>query len=217
MAEKKRIKNKTEYILLLILVTIGMVYQWRMQERSLYLQQQIADKVLRFHVLANSDSDEDQNLKRLVRDAVGGYVQQLFEANESVLSLADCEEILQQHMKEIEKIAGAVVEENGYTYDVQVKIEETDFPRKDYGKYSFPEGTYRALRVVIGEGKGHNWWCVMYPNMCFSNTIYELPTEEAEEELKKVLSEEEMAEILESGNYEIHFRFAEWFFGDKKQ
>ena len=57
----------------------------------------------------------------------------------------------------------------------------------------------------------------MYPNMCFSNTIYELPTEEAEEELKKVLSEEEMAEILESGNYEIHFRFAEWFFGDKKQ
>ena len=113
MAEKKRIKNKTEYILLLILVTIGMVYQWRMQERSLYLQQQIADKVLRFHVLANSDSDEDQNLKLLVRDAVGGYVQQLFEAEEADLSLADCEKILQQHMTEIEKVAEAVVAENG--------------------------------------------------------------------------------------------------------
>ena len=172
-----------------------------------------AGKVLRFHVLANSDTVEDQNLKLAVRDAVGSRMAELLS---DVQDRAACEQVVEAHLPEITETAQAVVREAGYGYEVHAAIEETDFPSKTYGKFTFPAGKYEALRVVIGEGAGHNWWCVMYPNMCFEGSMYEVVDESAGEELKKVLSKEEYRAVLEEENYEVRCRYLTFLDGLKE-
>lgn len=154
-----------------LLALLGMQYG-----KNQRVQGQIAGKVLRFHVLANSDTVEDQNLKLAVRDAVGSQMAELLS---DVQDRAACEQVVEAHLPEITETAQAVVREAGYGYEVHAAIEETDFPSKTYGKFTFPAGKYEALRVVIGEGAGHNWWCVMYPNMCFEGSMYEVVDESA--------------------------------------
>ena len=149
--------------------------------RQARLRQEISDKVLRFHVLANSDSEADQNLKLAVRDAVGSFMQ--------------------------EKLT---IAENGYDYDVTAELEHTSFPVKNYGSYTFPAGDYEALRIVIGEGNGHNWWCVMYPNMCFSDSMYEVVDKEAGEKLREVLTTEEYEKVLAEGDYQVRMKYFSW-------
>ena len=166
------------------------------------IQEQIAGKVLRFHVLANSDTAEDQNLKLAVRDAVGSRMAELLS---DVPDREACEQVVEAHLPEIAETAQAVVREAGYEYEVHAAIEETEFPSKTYGKFTFPAGKYEALRVVIGEGEGHNWWCVMYPNLCFANSMYEVDASSGEK-LREVLEPEEYAAVLESGNYKVRFK-----------
>ena len=188
---------------LMLLLLLGVMYVHRLQ-RYRELQEGIAQKVLRFHVLANSDSDEDQELKLAVRDAVGAQMSELLAGAES---LEACEELVKEHLEEIEQTAETILAEEGCGYAVQASLEETDFPVRTYGSYTFPAGTYEALNVVIGEGAGHNWWCVMYPNMCFSGSVYEVVDEEAGEALREVLTEEEYRRIFSSGNYEVRFKY----------
>ena len=121
--------------------------------RQARLQQAISDKVLRFHVLANSDSEADQNLKLAVRDAVGSFMQEKLTAVEN---LEECEMVVRQSLGEIEEAAAETIAENGYDYDVTAELEHTSFPVKNYGSYTFPAGDYEALRIVIREGNGHN-------------------------------------------------------------
>lgn len=196
-------KNVVWYILvtmnLILLVLLGVQYARRQQ-----LQHGIAEKVLRFHVLANSNSDEDQNLKLLVRDAVGAEMAGYLAGSSD---RAECERIVTQHLDEITATAERIVAEQGYDYQVRASLGEVDFPVKTYGNYTFPGGTYEALKVEIGEGKGHNWWCVMYPNICFSGSVYEVVDEEADEALQEVLSEEEYAKVFSSGNYKVEFKY----------
>ena len=176
--------------------------------RQARLQQTISDKVLRFHVLANSDSEADQNLKLAVRDAVGSFMQEKLTAVEN---LEECELVVRQSLGEIEEAAAETIAENGYDYDVTAELEHTSFPVKNYGSYTFPAGDYEALRIVIGEGNGHNWWCVLYPNMCFKGTVYEVVEDEACKELKEVLSPKEYETVFNKGNYEIRFKILEIF------
>jgi len=172
--------------------------------RQARLQQAISDKVLRFHVLANSDSEADQNLKLAVRDAVGSYMQKKLTGVED---LEECEQIVNGNLDEIQEVAAETIAQNGYDYDVTAELEYTSFPVKSYGSYTFPAGEYEALRVVIGEGKGHNWWCVMYPNMCFSGSMYEVVDEQAGEKLREVLTTEEYEKVLAEGNYQIQLKY----------
>lgn len=183
----------------ILLFLLGIQY-----EKRLKLQESIANKVLRFHVLANSDETYDQELKRKVRDAVGT---QMAAALEGAENRAECEQIIVAQMDEIERTAKAVIEEEGYTYEAKAYLDMVDFPVKTYGDYTFPAGTYEALEVVIGEGKGRNWWCVMYPNMCFSGSVYEVVDEDAKKALKEVLSEEEYEKVLSSSNYKVQFKY----------
>lgn len=183
---------------LVLLLLLGLQY-----ERDLRMQEDIAGKVLRFHVLANSDSKEDQALKLAVRDAVGV---EMSEALAGVKDRAACEKIINANLNRITATAERVVAEWGYDYKVKAALEEVDFPVKTYGDYTFPAGKYEALRVVIGEGEGHNWWCVMYPNMCFSGSVYEVVDEDAGERLREVLSEEEYEDVLSSGDYEVRLK-----------
>lgn len=184
---------------LFLFLLLGVQY-----EKRLKLQQGIAEKVLRFHVLANSDCREDQALKLKVRDAVG---EEMAEALAGAESRMECEEIVTAQLDRIVETAEKTIAGEGYDYEVSAFLREVDFPVRTYGNYTFPAGTYEALEVVIGEGAGHNWWCVMYPNMCFSGSVYEVVDEEAGEALEEVLSEEEYKEVLSSGNYEVQFKY----------
>lgn len=175
--------------------------------KRLRIQQEIADKILRFHVLANSDTEADQDLKLAVRDAVGEKMGVLLAGAKS---RTECEKIITERMDEIVTTADQVIMEAGYDYSVQVFLSDVDFPVKTYGSYMFPAGTYEALEVIIGEGTGHNWWCVMYPNMCFSGSVYEVVDEDAQEALQEVLSPEEYEAVLQSGNYEIQFKYLDF-------
>ena len=172
--------------------------------RAARLQHDISEKVLRFHVLANSDDEADQSLKLAVRDAVGSYMQKKLAGVED---LEECEQIVNGNLDEIQEVAAETIAQNGYDYDVTAELEYTSFPLKSYGSYTFPAGEYEALRVVIGEGKGHNWWCVMYPNMCFSGSMYEVVDEQAGEKLREVLTTEEYEKVLAEGKYQIQLKY----------
>ena len=176
------------------------------------LQPSIASKVLRFHILANSDSSEDQKLKEEVRDTVGGYVESLLS---EASSLEDSKRIVLDHLDEINEVARGRIAENGYSYPVSSALETVDFPVKTYGEYTFPAGKYEALEVTIGEGAGHNWWCVLYPQMCFRGSVYEVVTEDAKQDLKEVLSPEEYEDVWNGGEIKMRFRFwdtiKKWF------
>lgn len=173
-------------------------------EKRIRLQQSISEKVVRFHVRANSDESYDQELKLKVRDAVGSEMAKLLE---DASGRDECEQIILDNMQMIETVAETVIASEGYTYEANAYLREVDFPVKTYGDYTFPAGSYEALEVVIGEGEGHNWWCVMYPNMCFSGTVYEVVDEDAKQALKEVLSEEEYEQVLAEGNYQVQFKY----------
>lgn len=186
---------------------VAFVYIWVAVLGNDPLQPAIASKILRFHVLANSDSDADQNVKEKVRDAVGIYLSPFLN---EVESLEETKYVVNEHLDDIIQVAEKTLKENGYEDTVTARIAEIDFPEKTYGNYTFPKGEYEALQIVIGEGKGQNWWCVLYPNMCFKGTVYEVVEDEAKESLKEVLSPWEYADVFESGKVKLRFKFLEY-------
>ena len=184
------------------------LYIWTVVLGNDIFQPSIASKILRFHVLANSDSEADQSVKKEVRDAVGTYLQPLLKESDS---LDETKEIVHANMDEIIALSQETLQKYGYDYNVSAKITKTDFPQKTYGNYTFPKGTYEALQIVIGEGQGKNWWCVLYPNMCFQGSVFEVVEEEAKESLKEVLNAWEYADVFDSGKVELRFKFLEYF------
>lgn len=168
------------------------------------MQQEIAGKILRFHVLANSDSKEDQALKLQVRDAVGVL---MADRLSGVEEMAQCRQIVSENLGIITDTARETIAREGYHYDVTAKLADVDFPVKTYGEYSFPAGTYEALEIVIGQGEGHNWWCVMYPNMCFAGSTYAVVEEKAKVELEHTLTQEEYESLIEEKDYTVKFRY----------
>lgn len=145
---------------------------------------EIKDKLIRFHVIANSDTDEDQNLKLKVRDKV---VEALSEKLSNVNSLEEAENVLEENIDYVNEIAKEVIEENNYTYEVNTMLSYENFPDKVYGDCVFPQGNYEAFRVIIGEGKGQNWWCVMFPSLCFvDESKNSVDSSELKEEIENI-------------------------------
>ena len=203
--EDDLMKNTVIYI---IAGVICFLYIWTNVLGNDLLQPSIASKVLRFHVLANSDSEADQTVKEEVRDAVGVYLQPLLEEAES---LEETKQIIGKNIRGVIQVAEETLSKNGYDYKVAAQITRTNFPEKSYGAYTFPKGEYEALQIVIGEGEGQNWWCVLYPNMCFRGSVFEVVEEEAGEALREVLSPWEYADVFDSGKVELRFKFLEFF------
>ena len=169
---------------------------------ALQTQEQLSDKVVRLHVLANSDSEEDQALKLLVRDAI-------LERAEDLLSKSgdreEAEGLLRGRLLEFEQVAAAVIAQAGYDYPVRVELEDTQFPTKEYDGFTLPAGEYLALRVLIGEAKGQNWWCVVFPPLCTTASV-EVPASA----LEAGLSEEEVRLITEENTgYVLKFKAVE--------
>ncbi len=131
-------------------------------------QETLAKEVFRFHVLANSDSEEDQEVKLKVRDAVIAYMKESMDAElQEEPDAGQTKEWVQSHLDELEHVADRVVGEEGYSYRSEAEVEVCYFPDKRYGDIVFPQGEYEALKIRLGEAKGHNWWCVLYPRLCF--------------------------------------------------
>lgn len=167
-------------------------------------QEEIAKEILRFHVIANSDSDEDQALKMKVKEEVVTYVSQLTCQEENV---TEAEYMIELYLEEIQKKAQEVVKREGYDYTVTAELTDSYFPVKTYGEAVFPDGVYRALKINIGAAQGKNWWCVLYPNLCFVDSAYGVLEEDQKEKLKSVLTEEEYESIFDVPSKEIKVRF----------
>lgn len=159
----------------------------------------IADKerlrqdILRLHVVAASDSQADQAVKLRVRDAVLGSLRQ------GLADLTDVEQAVvyvEEMIPKIEKAANLVLAEAGFADTVQVSLTEWEFPEREYDTFSLPAGVYNALRVVIGEGQGQNWWCVVFPELCMGATS---------EEFREMSSFSDSLNDTLTGEYEIRF------------
>lgn len=164
----------------------------------------IANSVFRLHVIANSDSTEDQNLKYKVRDNLLDYMNSLCQNCESKQEAIS---IVEKNKDTFEQIAKQTIKEEGYSYSVKINIGNFEFPTKNYGDISLPAGYYDALRVEIGEAKGQNWWCVMFPPLCFVDITSGVVPDESKELMENNLSEEEYALISDQSDSEIQFKF----------
>lgn len=164
----------------------------------------IANSVFRLHVIANSDSKEDQELKFKVRDCLLNYMKEICGSCENKAE-AIC--LVKEHQDEFNSIAKQTILDEGYSYDVKINIGNFEFPTKDYGDISLPAGFYDALRVEIGDAKGQNWWCVMFPPLCFVDVTSGVVPEDSKEQLEDSLSEEEYALVSEDFDFKIQFKF----------
>lgn len=170
----------------------------------------ISENVFRLHVIANSDSLEDQNLKYKVRDSLIEYMNKLCK---DVSSKEEAVNIANENLDNFIQIAQNTIYENGFDYSVTAEIGNFSFPKKYYGDISLPEGMYDALRVKIGDANGQNWWCVMFPPLCFVNVSSGIVPDESKELMKKDLTEDEYSIITNKDSSEIKFKIGilEWF------
>ncbi len=168
------------------------------------LQEQVAGEVLRFHVLANSDSEEDQNLKMEIKQEILDFMRKELPEAEG---LNATKRWVEENLTEIEFIAKEKVTQSGYTYPVNARIVSSYFPDKTYGDITFPAGNYEALRVEIGKANGQNWWCVLYPNLCFFDAVHAVVPKEGKEDLEEVLDEEAYDMVTSKTIFRI-----KWFF-----
>ena len=147
-----------EIALLLALAVTLLWGSWSLQR-----QDALAQKMIRLHVIANSDSGADQALKLQVRDRVLDFTTAVLRTSKD---MADAQNRLNGALPQIEALAAREIGDQGYRYAVSARLEETEFPLKEYDGFALPGGKYLALRIIIGEGGGHNWWCVVYPPLC---------------------------------------------------
>lgn len=164
----------------------------------------ISNSVFRLHVIANSNSDEDQALKYKVRDNLLKFMNNICT---NCTSKEEAINLVTTHQNEFKEIALETIKNEGYSYEVNIDIGNFEFPTKQYGDISLPAGFYDALKVEIGKAEGRNWWCVMFPSLCFVDISSGIVPEESKEELQNSLSDEEYSIISDNSNYGIKFKF----------
>lgn len=158
----------------------------------------ISEEVFRLHILANSDSAEDQQLKLKVRDEILKKGESVFASSES---LEETIELCKENIGLFKETAERCLKENGSNYDVKVYVDKEYFNTRKYDKITLPSGIYNALKIEIGQGKGHNWWCVMFPAICLSSVT--------DDELNKYLTEDEQKLVNSDSKYEVRFKIVE--------
>lgn len=175
----------------------------------------LSDSVFRLHIIANSDSSADQELKLKVRDKIIEYMNTLTSSSSDK---KDVISIVNNHLDSFKKIALNTIKENGYNYDVNIEIGNFHFPTKSYGDISFPAGNYNALKIEIGDAIGQNWWCVLFPPLCFVNSSTGVVPDDSKNTLKENINSESY-EIISEGNnsndntsdIKIKFKIIEFF------
>ena len=204
----KQIKKDGKIIAVSIILGIIIAFIFSIKSYSERVSSEISEAVIRFHVLANSDEEFDQQLKLKVRDEILLYLSDnmgvCYDRNEA-------EKYLSSHIEEINRVAEKTIKAEGFNYSVRTELSDEHYPVRYYGNAAFPEGDYKSLRVIIGSGKGHNWWCVMYPPLCLNGESLEYADADM---LRDVLTEDGYeVVVLSSDNVvpEIKFKTVEWW------
>lgn len=194
---------KISIILLLLILFLSINIKYYVSAIS----NDLKENIFRLHIIANSNSEKDQELKLKVRDSIISYMKKISEKCEKK------EDIIKQvkiHIKDLENISNNIITENGFDYKVNIEIGEFYFPTKHYGNISMPAGTYDALKIKIGDAKGENWWCSLFPPLCFTNISSGIINEEAKNNLEKNLENEEYSIITStSTSYKFKFKLIE--------
>lgn len=197
---KNHTKNIRAVFYIIVLGGLLFLHTMLFQTAAVYADaSSISESVLRFRVIANSDSENDQETKLIFKTRFCQEVKPyLSECN----SLEECLTWIQEHMNQIQQEADAIAKELSID-SCQVSLTDSFFPTRTYGNLTFPPGEYQTLLIKLGEGKGENWWCVLYPSLCFTDESTAIFPEQAQEQLQEVLPEEEY-EVLEEG---VSYRF----------
>lgn len=176
-------------ILIIFIICILLVLPINNIVKGSVTQEDIAKKIIRFHVVANSDSDKDQQLKLKIRDEILKFIEPKLKKSNS---LDESRNILKSNNNEMKKIAEDIIKNSNFKYSVRTSLSNDNFPVKEYGNIVLPAGEYEAYKIIIGNGKGENWWCVMFPPLCFIDiTKGEVSTKETSDEMRRVLTEDE--------------------------
>lgn len=194
-----KLKNSILLIFLLFIYTFICAHSY-----VTAISNDLSNAVFRLHVIANSDSEEDQNLKLKVRDSLLEYMDTLCsncQTKEEAIVIAI------EHKNDFKQVAEKTIKENGYTYSVNININNFYFPTKNYGDISLPAGLYDALRVEIGEAKGQNWWCVMFPSLCFIDVSSGIVDNESKKNLEENLNAESYNVVSDNDKIGIEFKF----------
>lgn len=187
---------KKEVRIFLISVILGAVLTSFFCAYSNSVMADITENVLRFHIMANSDSYDDQRLKIIVRDDILKFLSPVLE---DAKNKEDAAEKISENMETIKRVALESIKKHGYAYGVTAKLEMSKFPTKEYEDIKLPCGYYDALNITIGDGNGHNWWCMLYPKLCFSPVKEGKITDKERQKLKNVLTDDEYAMITKNG------------------
>ena len=187
-------------IILIISVISGTYYLKDINENKKEYKQ----KLIRFHVIANSDKKEDQELKLKVRDKVIAFLSPKLEKSKSI---EESKKIIEKNITAIQTVAMKEIESNKSTYPVNVSLGYSNFPTKKYSNIVLPAGNYRALKVVIGKGEGKNWWCVMFPPLCFVDINHGITDKKTEKSLKRVLTQGEYNMIVADNSENVKLKF----------
>jgi len=167
------------------------------------VSEDISNNVFRLHVIANSNSKEDQDLKYLVRDEL---IKCMNSISKNISSKEETIKLVEENKEEFYNIAKKVVYDNGYDYDVNIEIGNFAFPTKTYGDISLPAGFYDALKVELGKSSGQNWWCVMFPSLCFVDVSNGIVPEESKEDLENNMNKEDY-NLISSDTLEFKLKF----------
>ena len=162
----------------------------------------LEENIVRLHVIANSNDEADQAVKLRVRDAVLREAEQWYGDAEDFDTAVTA---LCTHLESLEAAANSVLKAENLPYCAKAEVCEMYFPTRTYASFKLPAGRYRTLRISLGKAEGKNWWCVMYPNLCFANSMYEVDAGSGEK-LREVLDPKEYASVLQKGNYQVRFK-----------
>ncbi|MBE7026607.1 MAG: stage II sporulation protein R [Ruminococcaceae bacterium] len=189
---------------IVISLLFGLVFSMALMAYADSTRKGIAESLVRLHVVANSDDVYDQQIKLIVRDAL---IDEFGPVLDGAANQKQAEQIITDNLKNIEKVAQTTLEKHGFKYSAKALYEKTHFPTKKYANIMLPPGEYDALRIVLGEGKGQNWWCVMYPPLCFEGSVLGVIDEAKANMLKQNIGESGYEIITQKDTVPVNFKF----------
>lgn len=187
------------FLLLTCWIIVGLAGMQKIEKED-KLQASIANKIIRLHILAPSDTKEDQELKLQVKDALLQYGRKHFIGCKN---RKEAEEAIRKNKQKMLHVAQKVIKAAGKSYPVSICFEQAYFPIKIYGDLTFPAGCYEAVRIKIGAAQGHNWWCVMYPSLCFTQGTFRIVPDHGKQQLQHLLTKQQYQTLLKNGKIKI--------------
>lgn len=194
--------QKIKYILIILSLLFCFIFI-SISSYANTVSQNLSDNFFRLHILANSDSEIDQNLKLKIRDAIIEYMESQNFSNSTKAEVID---IVENNLNNYKIIVENIIRKEGFSYPFSIEVGNFHFPTKVYGNISLPAGYYDALKIKIGNAEGQNWWCSLFPPLCFVDVSSGIIDETSEKKLKENLSKEEFS-IITSGNEKIKLKF----------